>query len=396
MDTSALGYLDKSFDAHNNLQDPWNNVDFDCGGEVLKGLHSTTHDTELVHLAHQLICLRNVLALLSDNTTPMDEILASFVHLIPEAWQFPDITCTRLLLGQEVFTSVNYKSTEWFLDSKIIISDIPVGSLAVYYLEERPKLFEGPFLKQERDMIDTLTTELARFIERRELLESEERQHRELVLYSSLLRHDLKNDLGIILANIDLARLILKDIDQEVEEIMCSTEVVCSRMIELLNSFQRSADTVDQNLYQLIIKVSRNAQEIHNGLNVDIKPQEKSDCFLVPKSNLLPVVFENLLRNAALHAGDSCSVMIELKRRSGFVIIRISDDGPGVSEVVRATLFQKGVSTRGGGLGLYLSRQVIETMGGSIELVSSKSGEGAVFEIKLPMGMILEKREKYD
>ena len=91
---------------------------------------------------------------------------------------------------------------------------------------------------------------------------------------------------------------------------MCSTEVVCSRMIELLNSFQRSADTVDQNLYQLIIKVSRNAQEIHNGLNVDIKPQEKSDCFLVPKSNLLPVVFENLLRNAALHAGDSCSVMI--------------------------------------------------------------------------------------
>ena len=85
-----------------------------------------------------------------------------------------------------------------------------------------------------------------------------------------------------------------------------------------------------------------------------------------------------------------------MKRRSGFVIIRISDDGPGVSEVVRATLFQKGVSTRGGGLGLYLSRQVIETMGGSIELVSSKSGEGAVFEIKLPMGMILEKREKYD
>lgn len=172
----AIGFLNKPSRAPSNYQESWNHISFDCGSEFLKTLHPTTYDSELVLIAHQLICLRNVLALLSDNTTPMDEIITSFVHLIHEAWQYPDITCTQVILDQEIFPSVNYKSTKWSLNSKIIISEASVGSLAVHYLEERPNLFEGPFLKHERDMIDTLATEIARFIERRELLKSEEKQ----------------------------------------------------------------------------------------------------------------------------------------------------------------------------------------------------------------------------
>jgi len=62
----------------------------------------------------------------------------------------------------------------------------------------------------------------------------------------------------------------------------------------------------------------------------------------------------------------------------------VADDGPGVAEEVRDNLFHKGVSTRGGGLGLYLSKAIVDALGGSIELVDSEKGAGATFRILLP------------
>jgi signal transduction histidine kinase len=62
----------------------------------------------------------------------------------------------------------------------------------------------------------------------------------------------------------------------------------------------------------------------------------------------------------------------------------VSDNGPGISPEIREKLFEKGVSTGGSGLGLYLSKKVIEAYGGSIELVDPRTDEeGAVFIVKL-------------
>ena len=65
----------------------------------------------------------------------------------------------------------------------------------------------------------------------------------------------------------------------------------------------------------------------------------------------------------------------------------VSDDGPGITSEVRDKLFQRGVSTRGGGLGLYLSREVVMAINGSIELVESSSEKGATFKVLLPLGL---------
>jgi signal transduction histidine kinase len=345
---------------------------------------------ELMNMAHQLVCHRNVTSLLSDNTQPFDTILNAFVHLIPEAWQHSDITCTRISIGQDTFTSVNFVETKWKISAAINISTNEIGKLEVFYLDERPNQFEGPFLRGERILLNTLATELGNFIERRELLQLQVRQHKELELYSSLLRHDVKNDLGVILANLDLTKMLTINHNSELAEIFNSTEIVCERILNLLNAFSRSSELHNQNLTEIIRKVAQSAQEIHTGLTINLIENEESKSLFVPKSNLLPLVFENLLRNAAVHAGKSCTVIIELKKLNREVQVRISDNGKGIAPEVRDKLFQKGVSTKGGGLGLYLSRQVIETMGGSIDIGLSAEGEGAVFEINLPLAIITE------
>ncbi len=347
-----------------------------------------SNQTELVNMAHQLVCLRNVANLLSDNNQPLNDILTTFVHLIPEAWQYPDITCVRVSIGQDIITSVNFAESNWKLTAPIKISVNEIGKLEVFYIEERPKRFDGPFLRGESVMLETLAVELSHFVERRELLQLQQRQHRELELYSSLLRHDIKNDLGVILANVDLARMINQHPGEDLKDIFNSTEFACGRMINLLNAFSRSDSVKDNCLTEIIEKVTRSAQEIHTGLTINLIKNQDPASLMVPSSNLLPLVFENLLRNAAVHAGEDCIVVIELTKSSNNVLIRISDNGKGIASEVREKLFQKGVSIRGGGLGLYLSKQVVETMGGSIILAPSRDDEGAVFEIILPLAVI--------
>ncbi len=347
-----------------------------------------SNQTELVNMAHQLVCLRNVANLFSDNTKPLNDILTTFVHLIPEAWQYPSITCVRVSIGQEITTSVNFEESNWKLAAPIKISMNVIGKIEVFYLEERPTRFDGPFLRGEFVMLETLAVELGHFVERRELLQLQQRQHKELELYSSLLRHDIKNDLGVILANVDLARMINQNPGEDLKDIFNSTEFACGRMINILKAFRRSDSVKNSYLTEIIEEISLSAQEIHTGLTINLIKNHDTVPLMVPSSNLLPLVFENLLRNAAVHAGEDCTVVIELTKSSNRVHIRISDNGKGVASEVREKLFQKGVSTRGGGLGLYLSKQVVETIGGSIELAPSRAGEGAVFEITLPLAVI--------
>jgi len=90
----------------------------------------------------------------------------------------------------------------------------------------------------------------------------------------------------------------------------------------------------------------------------------------------------NLLANAADAAGPEGSIVVHLSQDDD-VSIRVSDDGPGIPPDHTEDVFQARFSTKGStGLGLASSRQGLEAVGGSLELVPTE--EGACFEIRLP------------
>ena len=103
---------------------------------------------------------------------------------------------------------------------------------------------------------------------------------------------------------------------------------------------------------------------------------------------LLSWALENVVKNAldAL-AGMGGEIRLKVRRGpSGWLHLRIQDTGPGVNPEVRDTIFDPGVSgkARGWGVGLTLSRRIIEvTHKGHIFLLNTE-GEGAIFEIRLP------------
>ncbi|MHA2005554.1 MAG: ATP-binding protein [Candidatus Thorarchaeota archaeon] len=69
------------------------------------------------------------------------------------------------------------------------------------------------------------------------------------------------------------------------------------------------------------------------------------------------------------------TVDISLSLSGAIAVIEILDDGPGVSEDLRSRLFHRGSSRNGGGLGFYLSRQLLGVYDGTIELLASRKGE---------------------
>lgn len=100
-------------------------------------------------------------------------------------------------------------------------------------------------------------------------------------------------------------------------------------------------------------------------------------------------VLTNLVENALRHAPDS-PIRLEVSATNGEVLVTVSDDGPGIPEEQQLQIFEKFARGRGDrragtGLGLYITKGLVEAHGGQVT-VSSAPGEGADFTVALPAG----------
>ena len=94
-------------------------------------------------------------------------MLQGMIDFIPPAWQYPEITCARAALKGKEFKTENFGETIWKQASDITVYGDRVGSLEVCYLEERPESYEGPFLKEERRLLDAIAGRMGRNTERK-------------------------------------------------------------------------------------------------------------------------------------------------------------------------------------------------------------------------------------
>ncbi len=127
-------------------------------------LEQRTH--HLGERVKELNCLYGISGLVLKQDTTIDEIIQGTIDLIPTSWQYPEITCARIVVDGQKFETVPFRETSWKQCSKINIHGKPAGVLEVYYLEERPEIYEGPFLKEERKLIDAVAERMGRIIER--------------------------------------------------------------------------------------------------------------------------------------------------------------------------------------------------------------------------------------
>lgn len=206
---------------------------------------------------------------------------------------------------------------------------------------------------------------------------------RDLELYASLLRHDLRNDLQVITGNSEVMSMSAPD-NEMVQEFAEANFAGVKRMLDVLNIFGKADTQRKRYIAPILEGVSVDAAKSYVGMKCTFHIDPNVLMVRVVGGRMLSMVFHNLIGNSAKYAGSEPRVDISASKRDNFILIRVADNGPGIPESIKPRLFEKGVSTAGSGLGLYLSLKVLEAYGGTIELLEPE-GEygGATFLIKL-------------
>lgn len=97
----------------------------------------------------------------------LDEMFRESVNQIPPSWQYPEVTCGCITIGGKVYKTKNFKQTKWMQRENIQVKDEIIGNVEVCYLQEKPDEYEGPFLKEERELIENFAKQLSEHITRK-------------------------------------------------------------------------------------------------------------------------------------------------------------------------------------------------------------------------------------
>ncbi len=119
--------------------------------------------TELQERAKELSCFYQVEEQLNRPDNSLDDVFQGVIRAIPAGFQYPDVCQALLTYDGRVYFSTPFKETAWVLDVPLLAQDEEIGRLAVYYTKEMPPEDEGPFLKEERRLVETLADRLSHF-----------------------------------------------------------------------------------------------------------------------------------------------------------------------------------------------------------------------------------------
>jgi hypothetical protein len=103
----------------------------------------------------ELGCINQTTYILKENK-PVEETLQQIALLLPAAWQYPDYTVARITLMNKEFESLEFVETKWKMVQEFNTIDDETGTIEIFYTKEFKEEYEGPFLKEERDLIQNI------------------------------------------------------------------------------------------------------------------------------------------------------------------------------------------------------------------------------------------------
>jgi two-component system NtrC family sensor kinase len=351
----------------------------------------------------ELTCLYSISKIVEQIGASMENVLREVLGLIPQAWLYPEIASARIILDGKSYSTKEFKETPYKQTSNIIVNGENRGTVEVVYSEKKPELDEGPFLKEERSLIDAIARELGNIILRKQTEDDKARLQEQLRHADRLatigqlaagVAHELNEPLGNILG---FAQLVtkspglpdqtIKDIEKIVKASLHAREVIkklmiFSRQMPTKKSRINLNQVIEDSLYFLESRCAKEGIKL-----VRLLASDMVDLTLDPSQ--ITQVLVNLVVNAiqAMESGGTLTVKTVFNPKK-YVSLIVEDTGIGMDEKVMKQIFIPFFTTKtvsqGTGLGLAVVHGIVTSHGGVIK-VRSKIGQGSRFEIRLPV-----------
>ena len=213
----------------------------------------------------ELSCLYGISELISTHGNDLNEIMAGIVEIIPQSWQFPEITAGRIVIEEKEYRSDNYRASDWVQMAPIHVGEMEIGFVEACYLEEQPEFDEGPFLNEERLLIDAISDQIGKAVARIQTEKQLQVERNSLKSLNIALKEVLNNVQeekraisASVQANVDqVISPILYALDQaSPAEIPGYTSLLRQHLNEIVFPFTRNLSTQFKDLTPTEIQVS--------------------------------------------------------------------------------------------------------------------------------------------
>jgi len=183
----------------------------------------------------ELNCLYGIAKVTRKSGITFENIIEETVNLLPPAWQYSEIACARIFLENTEYKTDDFRETKWKQSADITIQREIVGEVAVCYLEEKPESNEGPFLKDERNLINAIAEQLGRITEHMlaEGMQLEREKLQGVLEMAGAICHELNQPLQILSGSTELLLLDINRSDPKYK-VLKNIEDSIRRMVILM------------------------------------------------------------------------------------------------------------------------------------------------------------------
>ncbi|MHC4542958.1 MAG: sensor histidine kinase [Planctomycetota bacterium] len=359
----------------------------------------------LIERVKELTCLYGIAQIAGQPDISLEEIIQGIVELLPPAWQYPETAFARIILDGISYTTEGFRECHQKQMADIIVGGVPRGVIELVYAEEKPDLDEGPFLEEERNLINAVAGQVALVVERRQAEEDRLKLYNQLLhadrlatigMLAAGIAHELNEPLGNILGFAQLAKKcpgVPASAEQDIRKIEAAS-LHAREIIQKLLVFARQAQPkktwvnlnqiVEDGLYFFEARCVKEGIELVRLLSEDL-PDITAD------PSQLNQLLVNLVVNALQSMPGAGKITVQTRFCDNNVYLVVEDTGTGMSKDVLDKIFVPFFTTKevghGTGLGLPVVYGIVTAHGGSIN-VNSEPGCGTRFEIQLPMSKL--------
>ena len=339
----------------------------------------------------EMKCLYEIGQAAGDSRT-VDEFIAKAAGLVRETMPSPQQSAVRITLRERVYESPDFQTHAYYIAEELAAGGETIGRVEIYSGQD------GPCFKEGNYPVKALAGTIGGAVRRIELEQVQEKLIRAERLaavgeMASGVGHELRNPLNVIR---NCAYLLKMTLSEKNDAEAIKTVAVLDKQVDVANRI--ITDLLD---FTRITPPSPVRVDLKTLINecltwitvpsrVTVRANLNGAAPLRTDPEQISRVFTNIISNAiqAMNTGSG-ELDIETGEDAGFIWIRFRDTGCGIAAGNLERIFEPLFTTKhkGIGLGLAISKRLVEENGGKIE-VNSREGEGATFTVRLP----LEKR----
>jgi signal transduction histidine kinase len=348
----------------------------------------------------ELTCLYEVSSIIVNaNAELIDDTLKAIAISLKKAFQFPNKTEIIISIGETSISTSKFQDSNLSIQSDINIFNETKGRIIAHLNASEFK--KNDFLLEEQLLMDNVALKLGNFFERIEIQKNETSLKRQMERADRLgilgeitagIAHELNTPLANILGFAELLKSDLEsdkkaaaDLDKIIQNAVFSREVVKKLMFfacEMPQEMKRI--NLVPHLKNAINLLDATFRKEHVKYIVKI---EDEDLWLRADPIQLTQIIFNLLINAIYFSPEDGLVTVEANQTKKEIVLKIFDEGPGLSDEALGKIFQPFFTTKptgdGSGLGLSVVHGIVASHKGVIT-AENNPNKGAIFTIVLP------------